>query len=113
MTTPLPSIAASKLDVLTPGIPAGKRPKFSSDAQMRQQAQDFEAQFLNSMFQHMYEGIKGDGPFGNSPGVGVWRSFLTDEYSKNIVKAGGIGIADSVYQSLLAHQAAARAKQGV
>ena len=63
------------------------------------------------MFQHMYEGVKGDGPFGDSPGVGVWRSFLTEQMAKNIVKSGGIGIADSVYQSLLAHQEA-RAKQG-
>jgi Rod binding domain-containing protein len=34
----------------------------------------------------------------------VWRSLLTDEYAKNIAKAGGIGIADHVYKTLIAHQ---------
>jgi peptidoglycan hydrolase FlgJ len=58
------------------------------------------------MFQQMYTGIEGDGPFGNSTGVGPWRSFLTDEYAKSFVKSGGIGIANDVYRSLLAHQEA-------
>ena len=72
-------------------------------------AQQFEAMFLNSMFQQMYAGLQGDGPFGNSTGVGPWRSFLTEEYAKSFVKAGGVGIADSVYKSLLTLQEA-RAK---
>jgi flagellar protein FlgJ len=69
-------------------------------------AQDFEAVFLNSMFQQMYAGIKGQGPFGGTQGVGVWRSFLTDQYAKSIAKAGGIGLAKDVYRTLLQHQAA-------
>jgi Rod binding domain-containing protein len=56
------------------------------------------------MFQHMFTGIGKEGPLGNSTGVSAWRSFLTDEYAKNFVKAGGVGIADQVYKSLLAHQ---------
>jgi flagellar protein FlgJ len=60
--------------------------------------------FLNSMFQQMFSGVKGDGPFGGEGATGVWRSFLTDEYSKTFAKAGGIGIADQVYRSLMAQQ---------
>jgi Rod binding domain-containing protein len=75
----------------------------------REQAQDFEAMFLNSMFEHMMTGIDGEGPFGGSQGVGVWRSFITGEYAKSIAKKGGIGIADQVYNSLIQHQAAASA----
>jgi len=70
----------------------------------RAAAQDFEAVFLNSMFQHMFTGIDGDGPFGGSGAAGVWRSMLTDEYAKSFAKAGGIGIANQVYRSLMAHQ---------
>ena len=70
------------------------------------QAQDFETQFLNSMFQQMYAGLHGDGPFGDSVGVGPWRSFVTEEYAKNMVQQGGIGVTDSVYRSLLALQEA-------
>ena len=67
-------------------------------------SQDFEAVFLNSTFQQMFSGVKGDGPFGGEGATGVWRSFLTDEYSKTFAKAGGIGIADQVYRSLMAQQ---------
>ena len=38
--------------------------------------------------------------------VGVWRSFLTDQYAKSFAKAGGIGIANQVYHTLLAQQEA-------
>jgi peptidoglycan hydrolase FlgJ len=72
----------------------------------RAAAQDFEAVFLNSMMQHMFAGLEGDGPLGGHGAVGVWRSFLTQEYSKSIAKAGGIGLADQVYRSLIAHQEA-------
>ena len=48
----------------------------------------------------------GEGPFGGGAGAGVWRSFLSDEYSKSFAKAGGIGIAGQVYQTLLAQQEA-------
>jgi len=70
----------------------------------RAQATDFEAVFLNSMFSHMFTAIDGEGPFGGAGGPGVWRSFLTDEYSKSFAKAGGIGIADQVYRTLLNQQ---------
>jgi Rod binding domain-containing protein len=72
----------------------------------KEQAKDFEAVFLNSMFQHMMTGVEGDGPFGGSTGIGVWRSFLTTEFAKSIAQKGGIGIADQVYASLIQQQAA-------
>jgi flagellar protein FlgJ len=67
-------------------------------------AQDFESMFLNNMFQPMQNGIVGDGPFGGSGALKVWRSFMTDQYAKSFSKAGGIGIANGVYQELLRHQ---------
>ena len=75
-------------------------------AKAKAKAQDFEAVFLNSMFQHMFSGVTGDGPMGGSGATGTWRSFLTDQYAKTVAKSGGIGIADKVYQSLIAHQEA-------
>ena len=67
-------------------------------------AQSFEATFLNSMFQFMFTDTNGDGPLSGSGATGIWRGFLTQEYSKSIVKAGGIGLADQVYRSLMTHQ---------
>jgi len=72
---------------------------------IRGKADDFEAMFLNSMFSQMTAGTKGDGPFGDTPGTGVWRSMLTDEYSKSFAKAGGIGISNDVFRSLILQQA--------
>jgi Rod binding domain-containing protein len=106
MATAFPSVAALNLDAVTAGATAASRTRSSGTERLRAQAQDFEVQFVNTMFQQMYAGIQGDGPFGNSTGVAPWRSFLTEEYAKNFVKAGGIGIADSVYKSLLALQEA-------
>lgn len=98
------SLAVDPLATLADGIHSATRSKGSREAHARAQSEDFEAAFLNSMFQHMYAGLDGEGPFGNSKGVGAWRSFLTEQYAKNFVKAGGVGIAAQVYQSLLAHQ---------
>lgn len=106
MATAFPSVAALNLDAVKTGATIGARPMMSRNDRLRAQAQDFEVQFVNSMFQQMYAGVEGDGPFGNSTGVGPWRSFLTEEYAKSFVKAGGIGIADTVYKSLLALQEA-------
>ena len=104
MATAFPSVAGLNLDAIAAGAAAGTRSNASRNDRLRAQAQDFEVQFVNSMFQQMYTGIQGDGPFGNSTGVGAWRSFLTEEYAKSFVKSGGIGISDSVYKSLLALQ---------
>jgi Rod binding domain-containing protein len=78
----------------------------AGNARARNAAQDFEAVFLNQMFQHMFTGIDGEGPFGGGVGTGIWRSFLTEQYAKTFAKAGGIGLADHVYRSLVAHQEA-------
>jgi len=76
------------------------------NARAKKAAQDFEAVFLNQMFQHMFTGIDGEGPFGGGVGVSIWRSFLTEQYAKTFSKAGGIGLAPHVYSSLIAHQEA-------
>jgi Rod binding domain-containing protein len=106
MVTAFPSVAALNLDAVAAGSAAARRPSTAGTDRLRGQAQDFEVQFVNTMFQQMYAGLEGDGPFGNSTGVGPWRSFMTEEYAKNFVKSGGIGIADAVYKSLLALQEA-------
>ena len=109
-----PTIASNPAKAATPmrnGRPdfqlAEALTKVSPQAQAKAKAssQDFEAMFLNSMFSQMTSGIKGEGPFGDTPGTGVWRSMLTDQYSKNFAKAGGIGISTDVYRTLILQQA--------
>lgn len=83
-----------------------------AQAKAKVSSQDFEAVFLNSMFSQMTSGIKGEGPFGDTTGTGVWRSMLTEQYSKNFAKAGGIGISTDVYRTLILQQANRAGSQG-
>ena len=76
-----------------------------AQAKAKATATDFEAMFLNSMFSQMTSGIKGEGPFGDTVGTGVWRSMLTEQYSKSFAKAGGVGISHEVYRTLILQQA--------
>jgi Rod binding domain-containing protein len=98
---------AAKLKATVGGnAAAGAGISDAAKAKAKSASQDFEAVFLNSMFQQMFTGIQGEGPMGGSGATGIWRSFLTDEYSKSFAKAGGIGIASQVYSALLAQQEA-------
>jgi len=92
----------------TAGAPAAAKGTLSEEVRnkARASAVDFEATFLNTMFSQMFTGIDGDGPFGGGVGVSIWRSFLTEQYAKTFSKAGGIGLSDHVYRSLIAHQEA-------
>jgi peptidoglycan hydrolase FlgJ len=112
------SRAASKVDFNTHVI--NGRPDFEfaaalqkvspqQQAKAKATATDFEGMFLNSMFSQMTSGLQGDGPFGNTPGTGVWRSMLTEQYSKSFARAGGVGIASEVYRSMIMKQAKAQA----
>lgn len=74
-------------------------------AKAKATAQDFEAMFLNQMFSQMTSGLKGEGPFGSTTGTGVWRSMLTEQYSKSFAQAGGVGISKDVYRTLIIQQA--------
>jgi flagellar protein FlgJ len=76
-----------------------------AQAKAKTTATDFEAMFLNSMFSQMTSGLKGEGPFGDTPGTGIWRSMLTEQYSKSFAKAGGVGISNEVYRTLILQQA--------
>jgi Rod binding domain-containing protein len=71
-------------------------------------AQAFEAQFLSSMTQSMFEGVKTDKTFGGGPGEDTFRSMLVSQYGQEISKAGGIGIADQIYGEILKLQEKAK-----
>jgi peptidoglycan hydrolase FlgJ len=108
MTTPLTLVPPIDTSIATAGdklTQSGKGMQSASD-KAHAKATDFEAVFLSSMFQHMFTDIGNEGPLGNGTGVGVWRTFLTNEYGKSLAKSGGIGLAKQVYKSLMAHQEA-------
>jgi peptidoglycan hydrolase FlgJ len=101
-----PQISAATANMATRSTATASNAAQSASDRAHAKAVDFEASFLSSMFQEMFTDIGNQGPMSNGPGVGVWRSFLTSEFGKSFAKAGGVGIADHVYKSLMAHQEA-------
>ena len=77
-------------------------PKFRAKA--KDAAQAFEGQFLSMMFAQMFKGVPTDGPFGGGFGEEMFRSMMTDAMAKNVTKAGGIGLADTVQREMLKMQ---------
>ena len=79
LAMPSPAMPSSALPSSAPYMALGAKPAIDVRARAREQAVEFEAVFLNSMFSQMFTGIDGDGPFGGGGKAGVWRSFLTEE----------------------------------
>ncbi|MBW8813888.1 MAG: rod-binding protein [Caulobacterales bacterium] len=104
------SVAATFLKP-TPTVALGSSPATAAgaanDAQKaraKEAGQKFESQFLSSMFQQMFQGIQSDGPFGGGFGEEMFRSVMTDAMAKQVVKAGGVGVADTVQREILKMQ---------
>lgn len=72
---------------------------------IRKTAEDFEAMFLSQMLSYMYTDIDPNNPMGGGgKGEEVFRSLMINEYGKLMVKAGGLGIADSVESEMIRMQ---------
>ena len=66
---------------------------------------EFEAVFLNNMFEEMFANIEEEeGPFGAGSGGSAWRSMRVEEMAKTVSNAGGIGLAQHVQRQLIAMQ---------
>ncbi len=76
--------------------------KAAAEAKARKASTDFEAMFLEQTVDRLAQSEGTDGPLGdNGTGGGVYRSMLTKEYAGQIVKSGGVGIADQVFREMM------------
>lgn len=74
-------------------------------AQLMQKAQDLETSFLSEMLAHT--GLDSQtGPFSGGIGEDQFASFLRDVQAKAMVNHGGLGLAQSIFQSLVRRDAA-------
>lgn len=69
------------------------------DVALMEAAQNLEAAFLSEMLQSAGLG-KTSESFGGGAGEEQFGSFLVSEQAKHIVKGGGIGLAQSLYEAL-------------
>ncbi|MQY42038.1 flagellar biosynthesis protein FlgJ [Epibacterium sp. SM1969] len=66
---------------------------------MRQAAMDLESAFLSEMLKAAGLG-KTSESFGGGAGEDQFSSFLVEAQAKQMTKAGGIGLAESLYNAL-------------
>lgn len=76
------------------------------DKKAREAAESFEAMFISQMLQPMFAGIETSSEFGGGHGETMFRSMMVDEMGKGMARAGGIGLADSIYREILKMQEA-------
>ena len=88
-------------DMLRPAAAAPTAPNLDK---IEETAKAFEATFISQMLKPMFEGLSTDGLFGGGQGEATWRSFMLDEMAKNTVKAGGIGLSNTVMAEMLKMQ---------
>ena len=68
---------------------------------LRELSQDLESAFLSEMLKHAGFGETSD-TTGGGIGEEQFRSFLISEHAQALTQAGGIGLAESIFQSLIA-----------
>lgn len=80
----------------TSPVPAPPAPR---DRALMAAAQNLEAAFLSEMLQSAGLGQTSES-FGGGAGEEQFSSFLISEQAKHIVKGGGIGLAQSLFEAL-------------
>jgi len=71
---------------------------------LRRAAEEFEGLVLGQMLAPIVNTVPTDGVMGGGHAETVYRSFLVDEIGKAVSRAGGVGIADMVYEQFISMQ---------
>ncbi len=77
-------------------------------ARIKASAEDFEAFFVTHAFEDMYGDLSSDSLFGGGEAENIFRSFLLQEYGKQVARTGGVGVSDMVQKQLLQLQESPR-----
>jgi peptidoglycan hydrolase FlgJ len=100
------NIASGLVDTVNNAFGAnGTSAASAAVSKTKKTAQDFEKMFLENALDRLTANTGAEGPLGeNGTGGGVYKSMLTKEYAGQIVKTGGVGIADQIYRQMLQMQ---------
>ena len=103
-------VSKPMMNPLTPADATAKKPlnpmkvagaKGASMEKIEATAKEFESQFISQMLSAMFATRDAKEGLGGSEEEETYESFLIQEYGKVISRAGGIGIADQIKQSML------------
>ena len=82
-----------------PPVTTAPNPHVARDRALREAAEKLEAGFLAEMLKAAGLG-KSSAEFGGGAGEDQFASFLVQEQAMQMVKAGGIGLTESIFNSL-------------
>jgi Rod binding domain-containing protein len=97
----------SALSLATPQVDATAAPLATSAAelarrgQIHETAQKFEASFLTTVLQTMFQSLPTAPPFGGGPGEEMWKGFLAEAMAKDMARRGGVGVTAAVVREML------------
>lgn len=94
-----PPLPASKPPV-APTFGVGT-PESVKRSQIARSAREFETSFLSVMMGQMFQGESLKGPFSGGAGEDAFKSFMSDSMARQVVRAGGIGMAAIVQKEML------------
>ncbi len=87
--------------MLTPiSLPEAPPAKVPRNDALWSAAQSLEATFLSEMLKSAGVGAPRDS-FGGGAGEASFAGFLTNEFAASLAESGGIGLAESIYKSLV------------
>ena len=69
--------------------------------QIEKTAKDFEASFLSVMLNEMFKDVGAQAPYSGGQGEAAFKSFMSDAMAKQMVRSGGVGLADTVGKEML------------
>lgn len=94
------SLALPQIDP-TAGPAAASAAELARRGQIHATAQKFEASFLTTVLQTMFQSLPSDPPFGGGPGEDMWKGFLAEAMAKDMAKRGGVGVTAAVEREML------------
>jgi Rod binding domain-containing protein len=85
----------------TAGATAASAAELARRGQIHATAQKFEASFLTTVLQTMFQSLSSAPPFGGGPGEDMWKGFLAEAMAKDMARRGGVGVSAAVEREML------------
>lgn len=91
------------MEISTSALTVGDPARAARAQELRDVAKAFEASFLSEMLKASGLG-KSRSEFGGGAGEDAFSSMMVDEQASLMVERGGIGLSESIFQSLWARE---------